>query len=833
MCKRLFCLTSLVVMLGVVGVTRAELIGHWALDETSGSTAADFSGRQHHGTYVNSPGLDVPGVYGTGMDAAGGYMEVDLGADLPIQAEERTITLWVSTAQVRGDLKFCAYGNMTNGEGFTFCIENVNAEDGVRMRHWGGNMFYAGFITGQWNHLAMRVPAGATIVNDTEVFINGQNIPGYRSGGSDQPLITAATPFYVGTSIGTQTGQVFDGLLDDVYFYDHALSEAEILGVMEGQPWPYAFGPEPANGAMHENTWVNLMWKPGDLAVSHDVYLGDNFDDVNAGTGDTFRGNLATPSLIAGFPGYPFPGGLVPGTTYYWRIDEVNDANPDSPWKGDIWSFTVPAQKAYNPGPADGLRFVDPNTTLSWTAGLNAKVHYAYFGDNFDDVNNATAGLVVTATSYTPPGPPQQGKTYYWRVDEFDGAATHKGDVWSFETRPFMAISDPNLVCRWTLDEGEGRDVLDWSGHGNNAQFTGNPRWAEGYVGAALNFNGSGDSVIYRFSDQTWPAYTVAVWVKADMVSQSNNSCILATYGSTAGGLQFSFDAGNSYQYHAGVDQIIGSASLSWVHLAVTYDGTTATAYYKGDPVATFTPPADDLMANKFAIGVNRAEDNWFDGAIDDFRVYNRALTQQEVQLAMRIDPLLAWNPSPVDGSTHDIEHITPLTWLRGDKATQHEVYFGLDKAAVANADASDTAGVYRGAQSATSYTPAEGLAWGGGPYFWRVDEDNNEGTVTKGRIWSFTVGDFLVVDNMESYNDVPETDPGSNRIYLNWIDGFGTTTNGAFVGNLDVPLTERGNIHGGVQAMPLSYDNNLKFSEATLTLTAGNDWTRQGVTEL
>jgi hypothetical protein len=94
-------------------------------------------------------------------------------------------------------------------------------------------------------------------------------------------------------------------------------------------------------------------------------------------------------------------------------------------------------------------------------------------------------------------------------------------------------------------------------------------------------------------------------------------------------------------------------------------------------------------------------------------------------------------------------------------------------------------------------------------------------------------VANYLVVDDIESYNDLAETDPASNRIYKKWIDGYGTTTNGAMVGNLDVPLTERANVHGGAQAMPLSYDNNRKFSEATLTLTAGRDWTREGVANL
>jgi hypothetical protein len=341
----------------------------------------------------------------------------------------------------------------------TFCIENVNGEDGIRMRHWGGNMFYAGFITGQWNHIAMRVSPGATIVNETEVFINGENIPGYRSGGSDQTLNTAATPFYVGTSIAGQTGQVFEGLLDDVYFYDHALSDVEILGVMEGQPWPYAFGPNPVDGALHSDTWVTLTWSPGDFAVSHDVYLSDNFDDVNNGIGDTFRGNQTSTMFIAGFPGFAYPDGLVPGTTYYWRIDEVNDTHPDSPWKGNVWSFSIPPKTAYNPEPADGAEFIDPNSvTLSWTPGYGAVLHTLYLGDSYNEVNNATGGAPLGSATYKP-DPLELEKVYYWRVDEFDSVETHKGEIWSFTTPGAVGNAQP----AYGATDAEMNAILSWT----------------------------------------------------------------------------------------------------------------------------------------------------------------------------------------------------------------------------------------------------------------------------------------------------------------------------------------------------------------------------------
>ena len=111
-----------------------------------------------------------------------------------------------------------------------------------------------------------------------------------------------------------------------------------------------AYSPAPDDGALHTDTWVSLSWLPGDTAVSHDVYLGDNFDDVNNGTASTFRGNQTATYFVAGFPGFPYPDGLVPGTTYYWRIDEV-EADGTTIHKGNVWSFTVPPEEGLQPRP--------------------------------------------------------------------------------------------------------------------------------------------------------------------------------------------------------------------------------------------------------------------------------------------------------------------------------------------------------------------------------------------------------------------------------------------------------------------------------------------------
>ena len=406
---------------------------------------------------------------------------------------------------------------------------------------------------------------------------------------------------------------------------EHASYSAPALSV---EVATQAFRPDPADGALIEATWASLSWRAIDSAVSHDVYIGDNFDDVKDGFGDSFQVNQTGTTLLVGFPGFPIPGGLIPGTTYYWRIDEVNDADPNSPRKGSIWSFSIPPKTASSPVPADGAESVAMDARLVWAPGFEAKLHAVYFGDDFNDVNSAAGGLLGGDTFFTPPGPLELAKTYYWRVDEFDPPNTYKGAVWSFRT-----------------------------------------------------------------------------------------------------------------------------------------EGTAA------DPI-----PA------KSAVDVS---------------------------------------PTPI------------LNWTAASLAASHEVYFGADADAVTNAGKSSPE--YKGAKSLGEEMYDAGRLDLQTTYYWRVDEvnDTQPGSPWIGNVWSFTTGDFLVADDFEAYNDLDPPDPASNRIFDKWIDGFGTLTNGALVGNDLPPYAEQTVVHGGAQSMIYRYDNAGKTSEATLTLVYPRDWTEQGVTKL
>ncbi len=100
--------------------------------------------------------------------------------------------------------------------------------------------------------------------------------------------------------------------------------------------------PEPKDGGIQRDTRAQLSWVPGSTADSHDVYFGTSLTDVGGGTGGTFRGNQRATSFLVGVPGAPYPEGLAPGATYYWRVDEV-EADGLTRHRGAVWSFLVPA----------------------------------------------------------------------------------------------------------------------------------------------------------------------------------------------------------------------------------------------------------------------------------------------------------------------------------------------------------------------------------------------------------------------------------------------------------------------------------------------------------
>ena len=471
MSKKIIYLVSVALMLGLItSVASADiydgLVAYWPLNGNADDAVAD-----DHGTLQGNPQL-VDGKIGSAvqLDGDGDYILVSPDSRLDITGSI-TLSAWIKVNAWNTDrYDNILYKQIADLSDRAYRLSRDASSNGVclTLNSVGGEVKIRGATAINDNEWHLVVGVFDMDATQWFLYVDGQEDTGSVSGSASGNIKdSTGTPLYMGRdpTHGAAGDRDWIGLLDEVAIWNRALTSDEISFLWnDGAGNPLfrpvkGWNPNPKDGTLNEQTWVNLSWSPGAYAVSHDVYFGDSFDAVKDGLVDTFIGNQAATFLVVGLPGFAYPDGLVPGTTYYWRIDEVNETKPNSPWKGDVWSFSIPPRTAYNPNPADGAEFVDLNVALSWTAGFGSKLHTVYFGDNFDDVISATTGgLSLGTTSYTP-GPLEREKVYYWRIDEFDILATYKGDVWSFTTPGAVGQPQPangttdvemNAALRWT-----------------------------------------------------------------------------------------------------------------------------------------------------------------------------------------------------------------------------------------------------------------------------------------------------------------------------------------------------------------------------------------------
>jgi len=223
---------------------------------------------------------------------------------------------------------------------------------------------------------------------------------------------------------------------------------------------------------------------------------------------------------------------------------------------------------------------------------------------------------------------------------------------------------------------------------------------------------------------------------------------------------------------------------------------------------------------------------------------WTQVLLVDNLKITMFVEPPeFARKPSPKDQSI-DIPIDVVLSWMPGDFADNRNVYFGTDFNDVNQASPDDPCDVLIDqGTTETSYDPM-GLLESNTTFYWRVDEinDSDPNSPWRGKVWSFTTGDYVIIDDFEAYNDINEDLEGSNRIYLVWSDGYANpNVNGSTIGYPapdfanDEHFVETDIVYGGEQSGPFLYNNTTaSYSEVTLPIsTLGGDWTQQDINVL
>jgi hypothetical protein len=289
--------------------------------------------------------------------------------------------------------------------------------------------------------------------------------------------------------------------------------------------------------------------------------------------------------------------------------------------------------KPIKPQPADRAEGTAlKGLKLSWLPGAAAAEHKVYFGARADQLSL----LDEVTTDYLELPELTRGTTYYWRVDEVqpDGTIV-TGDLWSFNTG--------RLIAWWKFDDGSGDTVADSSGFSRNGRLIGDPNWIDGITGGALEFDGDGDYVdvgkepAFDIKNQI----TVSAWIKVNAFDKDWQTIIAK--GDRSWRLQRNWNK-NTLEFACsglvvpGNDwgPVYGNTDVNdrrWHHVAGVYDQEKIYIYIDGSLDAS-TTASGSIRVNEepVYIGENSQMPNRFwNGLIDDIRIYNYALTAEEI----------------------------------------------------------------------------------------------------------------------------------------------------------------------------------------------------------
>lgn len=495
----------------------------------------------------------------------------------------------------------------------------------------------------------------------------------------------------------------------------------------------YASDPQPADGATDVALGSLLHWRPGREAAQHEVSFGTDRDAVLSGTApvQTVAGNQVALTALGG----------EYDRTYYWRVNEVNDAAVMKVWPGEVWSLSTAEY-----GVVDDFEAYDDDCRrvfFTWLGGAadsgslacgrapyagngtgsavgndappyadRAVVHggkqsMPFFYDNtagatvseavrtFDGPQDWTQGGVRTLVLFFHGDPANGAGQFYvkinnarvdyggsaealarslwmqWNIDlssvaglqtvhsltvGVSGAVRGRlciDDIRLYRVAPPVPVpADPGatgLVAHYAF-EGDVRDASGGNRHGTALE---GPAYMDSQpgLGQAMRFDGVNDHVELPIGDLvgTLTSATVATWVNFDLTSTGSWQRIfdfgtdpntaymfLTPRQGTTGTMRFAITkTGNTAESTA-------SSTLpftaGWHHVAVVIEGPTKTLQlcFDGEVVAggpTESLPADLGNTTRNWLGRSQFDaDGYFGGALDEFRIYNRALSVGEVR---------------------------------------------------------------------------------------------------------------------------------------------------------------------------------------------------------
>jgi hypothetical protein len=481
-----------------------------------------------------------------------------------------------------------------------------------------------------------------------------------------------------GTFQGNQTATTFDtGTMANDTTYYWRIDEVNAGGTTTGTVWSFTTivalpgqtsNPNPADTATDISIDADLSWTGGAGATSYNVYFG-------TAAPAPYQGNQTATTFE--------PGTMANDTTYYWRIDSVNEAGATG---GVYWSFTTeaapqPPGQASNPSPANSATDVSIDADLSWTAGSNTTSHDVYFGTSSPGSFQGNQ----TAATYDP-GTMANDTTYYWRIDEVNAQGTTGGNVWSFTTAA-AAAGDVEIIGSWTSGtshtEEAGTDrALIFIAHAESSADTSD-------LGSVTYGGQSMTKVVERNMHFSYSAYTCAFILDEAGIDAATSGTFSPSWNTSPSGtpaytsvflqnvnqttLTGATGTGGTTTTTAETPALTTSdGDMAIVAGTCGNDATYSTINGFTEAIEVAPSSADGIGGYLSAIGSNVTP------GVSHTNVNRQSVIGFVVQAGAGgpTPPGQASNPGPANSAT-DVAINADLSWTAGTGSTSSDVYFG------------------------------------------------------------------------------------------------------------------------------------------------------------
>ncbi len=623
MCTKCSCLLAVVLIFFACGLAPAELVARWTLDAVDGTVVPDSGPYGFDGTVAAGSPTAVPGMIGGalefhGLGAAGGGGDyIDCGSNDTLDITSNiSITLWIRPDAENPE------DNGTETAPMAKAMNGMSPSWSYQVRYgWGSTEPYMAFTfnttprawayvgqnleQGEWCHIACSHD-GSTL----RCYLNGE-----ETGSTDMGEITSSsTPVLIGSD---GWGCDWIGCIDDVRIYNHGLTAEEILQtMMDGGP-ELAKDPVPADEETDVLRDADLSWTAGKYAATHDVYLGTVFDDVNNVTRADAMDLLVSESQAD--TTYD-PGRLEYGTTYFWRIDEVNAAPDNTIYQGKVWSFSTEPM-AY---PVEGVVATSNGVSEPGSgpdkmvdgSGLNAADQHS--------TNPADMWLAV-----------QDGADPIWvEFDLGSVAKLYQMEVWNYngEFELILGFGLKDISLEYSVDGAE------WTSLGDVELTQGTAR--ADYTGSAVDLQGvaaryvrltvnSAYSVMGQYGLSEVRFLTVPVQARLPEPAADANEVAIDTELTWRAGRE----AASHEIYLDAVDAttLVGTTTDSSFAPSDLLFGSTyywkVTEVNEAEAIASWTSPVWSFLTQEYATiegfeayddDENRIYDTWLDGWVND-----------------------------------------------------------------------------------------------------------------------------------------------------------------------------------------------------------------------